>query len=482
MDEKFNKPTPTATSSPMPIAQGQPSAQPSSGAGIALGLIAELLGDFAADIETLSLTKLRQKYSSESNSHMNMLARCKTHGALVHEKFLEFKSFLRLMGPVPAPGYTLDRLNSADPEYAPGKVRWASKKEQAVNKQNVILLTGANGVVRPLTEWAEVLKIPATTLKSRRAKGWTDAEVLYGKKSTITYAKAPAKYRAAAVFPWPADLRGDWEERYRRAHWREQWNTDDYGNTIWRHETRAAFLVRMMIATIAEITDKLERTVDPNLEPEELDADTKNLIDRLQRCNRIRAYARTLTGAAAGPWSFRDRAFTDPPSPRVQLAAPDPPPPEAPKTVYHPIPSPHPYPLTPAPPLPPPPPTISGDRLREEERAKFASEMAFARKLRSIDDNHRRSDATLKAFISYSYEYDEAFGCAPKTEYGEGDYAALVELYDAWPSKLVAFDAVRNTHERWDRLKVNLLMDYQLGPRACLAYSKLSLHDIWAAL
>jgi integrase len=214
MDEKFNKLTPTATANPMLISQGQPASETSSGAGIAFGLIAECLGDFAADIETLPSTKLRQKYSSESNSHMNMLARRKTHGALVHEKFREFKSFLAFMGPVPAPGYTLDRLNSADPEYAPGKVRWASKKEQAVNKQNVILLTGANGVVRPLSEWAEVLKIPATTLKSRRAKGWTDAEVLYGKKSTITYAKAPAKskYRAAVRYLSP-----DEEKRLRAA-------------------------------------------------------------------------------------------------------------------------------------------------------------------------------------------------------------------------------------------------------------------------
>jgi len=282
----------------MPIAQGQPPAEPSSGAGIALGLIAEFLGDFDTDIETLPLTKLRQKYSSESNSHMNMLARRKTHGALVHEKFLEFKSFLGFMGPVPAPGYTLDRLNSADPEYAPGKVRWASKKEQAVNKQNVILLTGTNGVVRSLTEWAEVLKIPATTLKSRRAKGWTDVEVLYGKNSTITYAtNAPAKYRAVAVFPWPPELRGDWEAGYRRDHRQIDSGYDDRdGNTIWRHETRAAFLVRKLTAILANLRDEVERTTEPGTDVAD------NLWDRWEGCARLRAHALTLTGVAAGPW------------------------------------------------------------------------------------------------------------------------------------------------------------------------------------
>jgi hypothetical protein len=288
MNENLSKPTPIVISSPMPISQGQPSAQPSSGAGIALGLIAEFLGEFAVDIETLSPTKLRQKCSRESNSHMNMLARCKAHGAQVHEKFLKFKSFLGLMGPVPAPGYTLDRLNSADPEYAPGKVRWASKKEQAVNKQNVILLTGTNGVVRPLTEWAELLKIPATTLKWRRANGWTDAEVLHGKQSTITYAKTPAKYRAASVFPWPPELRGDWEAGYRRDHW-------NYTRTG-RAETRAAFLVRKLTAILVYSMDEVERSTEPGTTVAD------NLWDRVERCRRLRKYALALTGAAAGPW------------------------------------------------------------------------------------------------------------------------------------------------------------------------------------
>ena len=285
MDEKFNKPTPIATSSPMPIAQGQPSAQPSSGAGIALGLIAEFLGDFAADIDTLPPTKLRKKYSSESNSHMNMLARRKTHGALVHEKFLEFKSFLAIMGPVPAPGYTLDRLNSADPEYAPGKVRWASKKQQSLNKQNVVLLTGANGVVLPLTEWAEVLKIPATTLKSRRAKGWTDVEVLYGRqKSTPAYSYAAPRYRPAASFPWPkcpVPPEG-WEARYQRQCERR------YGGYV---ESRARFLVRVLAANRQELLDEMQRTTGPD---DEVDG---ALVTRYDTCTAALVTARATLGS-----------------------------------------------------------------------------------------------------------------------------------------------------------------------------------------
>jgi hypothetical protein len=254
-----------------------------SGAAIASSLVAELLNDFDTDCNSLAPTKLRQKYSAEANAHMNMLARRKLGFTAVPE-FLKFRSFLKIVGRIPAPGYTLDRLNSADPEYAPGKVRWASKKEQAVNKQNVILLTGTNGVVRPLTEWAEVLKIPATTLKSRRAKGWTDAEVLYyGKKSTITYAKAPTKYHAASVFPWPkspAPPEG-WEARYQRRCERR------YEGNV---ESRARFLVRVLTAHRQDLLDELERTTCPGDEPDAA------LVTRYNTCTAALIAARAALG------------------------------------------------------------------------------------------------------------------------------------------------------------------------------------------
>jgi len=253
-----------------------------SGAAIASGLVAELLNDFATDCNSLARTKLRQKYRPEANSHMNMLARQKL-GFTVAPEFLEFRSFLKILGRIPALGYTLDRLNSADPEYAPGKVRWASKKEQAVNKQNVILLAGRNGDVRPLTEWAEILKTPATTLKSRKAKGWTDAEVLYGKKSMITYAKAPAKYRAAASFPWPkfpAPPEG-WEARYQRQCERR------YGGYV---ESRARFLARVLTASRQELLDEIERTTGPDDEVEAA------LATRYDTCTAALVAARVAVG------------------------------------------------------------------------------------------------------------------------------------------------------------------------------------------
>lgn len=86
------------------------------------------------DIMTLKKTPLRRRYRKEANTHRNMLSRrCKV-GAVVHPAFWKFDSFLRHVGPIPAHKATLDRINNDDPEYAPGKVRWADKRTQNSNK------------------------------------------------------------------------------------------------------------------------------------------------------------------------------------------------------------------------------------------------------------------------------------------------------------------------------------------------------------
>lgn len=46
-----------------------------------------------------------------------------------------FTEFYKYVGPRPAPGYTLDRINN-NGNYEPGNVRWASKATQAANRRN----------------------------------------------------------------------------------------------------------------------------------------------------------------------------------------------------------------------------------------------------------------------------------------------------------------------------------------------------------
>lgn len=93
-----------------------------------------VLGSIPAHLEAIQrLTKmeLRARYKSEATAHRNMKGRAKTKGAVIHPEFHKFEDFLRHLGPCPANRATVDRINNSDPEYAPGKVRWADKRSMA---------------------------------------------------------------------------------------------------------------------------------------------------------------------------------------------------------------------------------------------------------------------------------------------------------------------------------------------------------------
>lgn len=134
-------------------------------------------------IATLTAMELRQHYRREANSHKNMLSRRNTQGAVVHPDFIEFASFLRIMGPMPAKKATLDRIDNNDPEYAPGKVRWADKKTQNSNKSDTIIIYDAGtGQSYSVSQLAKLQSIPADTIRKRKSRGWTDAEIIAGAK------------------------------------------------------------------------------------------------------------------------------------------------------------------------------------------------------------------------------------------------------------------------------------------------------------
>lgn len=62
-------------------------------------------------------------------------------------------------------GYSLDRIDN-DGDYTPNNVRWATIKEQNLNKRNTLIFI-YKGETRTLKEWSEIFNVPYNILYQR---------------------------------------------------------------------------------------------------------------------------------------------------------------------------------------------------------------------------------------------------------------------------------------------------------------------------
>ena len=207
--------------------------------------------EYADDCAKLSSMELRKKYPAEHNSHRAMLAR-RADGAMVSADLVNFKDFLLHLGPCPEPGYTIDRLNNDDPEYAPGKIRWRSKKDQTRNRSNTIHLTDLDGTRRSLAEWAELRGVSRHTMHARRRRGYSDPEVIHGPHDAHG---GRGDNTVSGAWPWPPKSAATWERGFRRNAW-----------TVPRRETRTEFMARIASRNYHAVLDEIERTVSPYCE------------------------------------------------------------------------------------------------------------------------------------------------------------------------------------------------------------------------
>jgi hypothetical protein len=104
-----------------------------------------------------------------------MFGRCYTpsntsyfkYGALgirVCDRWLKFENFFSDMGHRPS-GKSLERTDGSK-DYSPENCKWATAREQALNKKSVKLYI-LNGKSNTLWDWAKELGIPKTTLYRR---------------------------------------------------------------------------------------------------------------------------------------------------------------------------------------------------------------------------------------------------------------------------------------------------------------------------
>jgi len=99
-------------------------------------------------------------------------------GIEVCERWLtSFEAFCADMGPRPSSKHSLDREDN-DGNYEPGNCRWATRRQQALNRRDSVKLT-----IRDLTltirEWAQRGRVSARTIGRRRERGWPDEDAVF---------------------------------------------------------------------------------------------------------------------------------------------------------------------------------------------------------------------------------------------------------------------------------------------------------------
>lgn len=129
-----------------------------------------------------------KSYTREHRIWRGMLDRCSNprnsrydkyggRGITVCERWVnDFSAFLADMGEAPNRMMEIDRIDN-ERGYEPRNCRWATRKQQNLNKRNNRRLS-FSGLTMTVTEWAERIGIARRTIHQRLRRGWPVARAL----------------------------------------------------------------------------------------------------------------------------------------------------------------------------------------------------------------------------------------------------------------------------------------------------------------
>jgi len=141
-----------------------------------------------------AVTSHGQRYTPLYNIYTKMIDRCinpkNTNYKYYGERGIKvcdrwnhnFKNFYEDMHEGYLPGLQIDRIDN-NKGYEPSNCRWATQKENARNKRNNNLIV-INCEVKTLPEWAEIVGLPCSTIRSRLKRGWQGEDLLLPPKTT----------------------------------------------------------------------------------------------------------------------------------------------------------------------------------------------------------------------------------------------------------------------------------------------------------